>query len=104
MPTRGTLPDVAESINSGAVKSKFQHTPELPERWIALWPVVVAGTGLWALAFLVLLVLKLINGSGSDVWLWTCVAGVGLGFIGLGIMTWQRAAFRRGSKSAQRGA
>jgi Protein of unknown function (DUF2530) len=33
----------------------------------------------------------------------TCVVGAGLGAVGWGIFTWQRAAVRRGSRTAQRG-
>ncbi|MET0133703.1 MAG: DUF2530 domain-containing protein [Kibdelosporangium sp.] len=34
---------------------------------------------------------------------WTAFAGIVLGGIGLAIMTWQRSAVRRGSKTAQQG-
>jgi hypothetical protein len=48
--------------------------------------VVVAGTALWAVALVVLLVL----GDRVDrLWTWTCVAGIGLAAIGVGIMRWQ---------------
>jgi hypothetical protein len=48
--------------------------------------VVVAGTALWAVALVVLLVL----GDRVDrLWTWTCVAGIGLALIGIGIMRWQ---------------
>jgi hypothetical protein len=92
---------VAESINGKDVTSSLRPPPELPRRLVALYPVVVVGTLLWLAGFVVLLVL------GADgpprVWLWTTVAGAALGFIGMGIMTWQRAAARRGSRTAQRG-
>nr|WP_216217646.1 DUF2530 domain-containing protein [Amycolatopsis aidingensis] len=72
--------------------------PELPKRLLELRPVVVVGTGLWLAAFLVLLL------TGQDgVWLWTTLAGWILGAIGFGIMAWQRAAARRGTRGAQRG-
>jgi hypothetical protein len=48
--------------------------------------VVVAGTAVWAVALVVLLLL----GDRVDrLWTWTCVAGIGLAVIGLGIMRWQ---------------
>ena len=48
--------------------------------------VVLAGTALWAVALVVLLVL----GDRVDrLWTWTCVAGIGLAAIGLAIMRWQ---------------
>jgi hypothetical protein len=54
--------------------------------------VVVAGTALWAVALVVLLVL----GDRVDrLWTWTCVAGIGLALIGIGIMRWQGQIGRR---------
>jgi hypothetical protein len=48
--------------------------------------VVVLGTVAWAVALVVLLVL----GDRVDrMWTWTCVAGIGLAGIGIGIMRWQ---------------
>lgn len=48
--------------------------------------VVVAGTSLWALALVVLLLL----GDRVDrVWVWTCVAGIGVAGWGLALMWWQ---------------
>ena len=54
--------------------------------------VVLAGTALWAVALVVLLVL----GDRVDrLWTWTCVAGIGLALIGIGIMSWQGQLGRR---------
>jgi hypothetical protein len=48
--------------------------------------VVLIGTALWAVALVVLLVL----GDRVDrMWTWTCVVGIALAVIGLGIMRWQ---------------
>jgi hypothetical protein len=45
--------------------------------------VVLVATALWAVALVVLLIL----GDRVDrMWTWTCVAGIVLAFIGLGIM------------------
>ncbi|WP_020664473.1 DUF2530 domain-containing protein [Amycolatopsis benzoatilytica] len=74
----------------------MRHTPDLPKRLTDLTPVVIVGTALWLVALVVLFF------TASGVWVQTCVAGIVLGFIGLGIIFWQRTAARRGSKSAQR--
>jgi hypothetical protein len=48
--------------------------------------VVHAGTALWAVALLVLLLL----GDRVDrMWTWTCLAAIGLAFLGLGVMRLQ---------------
>ncbi|CAN5324024.1 MAG: DUF2530 domain-containing protein [Nocardioides sp.] len=45
---------------------------------------VAVGTGLWALAFLGLLPFySRLADDGHGWWLWTCLAGVGLGLLGL---------------------
>jgi hypothetical protein len=87
---------VGESINSGEVTSSLRQTPELPKQLTDLTPVVIVGSGLWA----VLLVVLFFTTTG--IWLQTALAGLVLGFIGLAIITWQRTAARRGSRAAQR--
>jgi hypothetical protein len=48
--------------------------------------VVLAGTALWVVALVVLLLL----GDRVDrVWTWTCVAALVLALLGLGLMRWQ---------------
>ena len=48
--------------------------------------VVLAGTALWAIALVVLLLL----GDRVDrMWTWTCVAGLALAGLGLALMRWQ---------------
>jgi hypothetical protein len=48
--------------------------------------VVLLGIGLWVVALVVLLVL----GDRVDrLWTWTCVAAIGLGLLGLGVMRLQ---------------
>jgi len=48
--------------------------------------VVLAGTALWAVALVVLLLL----GDRVDrVWTWTCVAALVLALLGLALMRWQ---------------
>ena len=54
--------------------------------------VVLAGTALWAVALVVLLVL----GDRVDrMWTWTCVAGIALAGVGLGVMRLQGQVGRR---------
>jgi hypothetical protein len=54
--------------------------------------VVLIGIGLWAVAFVVLLVL----GDRVDrSWTWTCVAAIALGLLGLGVMRLQGQLGRR---------
>ena len=54
--------------------------------------VVLAGTALWAVALVVLLLL----GDRVDrVWTWTCVAGIALAVVGLGVMRLQGQIRRR---------
>ena len=50
-----------------------------------------------------LLVAHLAAGRPLDVWFTTCVCGVVLGGAGIGVYSWQRAAARRGSRTAQEG-
>jgi hypothetical protein len=68
-----------------------------------MYTVVGAGTALWLLAAVGLLVARLVGGRPLDVWFLTCVTGVLLGGVGVAIFSWQRAAARRGSRTAQQG-
>ena len=54
--------------------------------------VVLAGTAVWVVALVVLLLL----GDRVDrMWTWTCLAAIGLGVLGLGVMRWQGQLGRR---------
>lgn len=77
--------------------------PPLPRRLEEVSVVVAVGTLLWLLGVVALLVAHLVAGRPLDIWFATCVTGVLLGAIGWGIFSWQRAAARRGSRTAQRG-
>lgn len=90
-------------INSQGTKDTLRPVPALPPRLVELFPIVIVGTILWLIGFLVLLLRCLLTGASPDVWLWTTVAGIVISCLGLGIMTWQRAAARRGSRGAQTG-
>ncbi|MGB3440729.1 MAG: DUF2530 domain-containing protein [Actinophytocola sp.] len=75
--------------------------PPLPERLLALLPLVYVGTGLWLVALCVLLVGRYVFDVFPPIWLWTALWGTVLGLIGFLIMAWQRHAARRGSRGAQ---
>lgn len=61
-----------------------KHAP--PPLQVDTARVVLAGIALWAVALVVLLFL----GDRVDrMWTWTCVAAIGLGILGLGIMRLQ---------------
>ncbi|AHH93960.1 DUF2530 domain-containing protein [Kutzneria viridogrisea] len=90
-----------------AEKSKEEHRnepvnprtpPPLPKSLTDPVPVVVAGTALFLVAFLVLLVT-----GAPQLWTYSCLAGVVLGFSGYAVFRWQRAAARRGARGAQEG-
>jgi hypothetical protein len=60
--------------------------PSPPPLQVDTVRVVLAGTALWAVALVVLLLL----GDRVDrVWTWTCVAAIALAGLGLAIMRWQ---------------
>ncbi|MFD2417394.1 DUF2530 domain-containing protein [Amycolatopsis pigmentata] len=94
---------MGDRINTSGTEATPRPVPELPPRLTGLFPLVVAGTILWLLGFAGLAIYSTVTGTPPGVWLWTTVAGAGLGFVGMGIMTWQRSAARRGSRGAQTG-
>ncbi|OSY38099.1 hypothetical protein BG845_04272 [Pseudonocardia autotrophica] len=58
---------------------------------------------LWAIAAGIVLCAGFVAGTGPGEVFWTCVAGLGVGLFGVLVFTAQRAAARRGDRSAQRG-
>jgi Protein of unknown function (DUF2530) len=72
--------------------------PPLPKSLTDPVPVVIVGTVLFVIATVVLLIVH-----APALWIWSCVCGVLLGFVGFGLFSWQRAAARRGSRGAQEG-
>ncbi|MBB4912529.1 DUF2530 domain-containing protein [Actinophytocola algeriensis] len=76
--------------------------PPLPDRLLALAPLVYVGTGLWVVLTCVLLVGHYGFEVFPPIWVWTALWGTALGLIGVPVMAWQRAASRRGSRGAQR--
>ena len=81
----------------------MREPPPLPHRFSDMYTVVGAGTALWLLGALGLLVARLAAGRPLDIWFTTSVTGVFLGGVGVAIFSWQRAAARRGSRTAQEG-
>jgi len=77
--------------------------PPLPRRLTDIRTVVAVGTTLWLLGALGLGLAWLVSGRPPGLWFTTCVAGTLLGALGHGIFSWQRAAARRGSRTAQSG-
>ena len=76
--------------------------PPLPERLLALTPLVYIGTAAWGVVVVALLIARYAFGVLPPIWLWTALAGTLLGFIGIPVMIWQRRASRRGARGAQR--
>lgn len=93
---------MAEPNNDSGTAQGLRPTPALPRKLVDLWPIVVAGTAAWLIAFVLLVVARFAFDAQPGVWLWATLAGFVLGLIGLAITTWQRAASRRGSRGAQR--
>ncbi|MEK6437810.1 DUF2530 domain-containing protein [Pseudonocardia sp. T1-2H] len=77
--------------------------PPISRRLDDIRVVVGAGTALWVVGVVVLLAAHLAVGRPLGVDFATCVAGALLGTLGWGVFSWQRAAARRGSRTAQRG-
>jgi hypothetical protein len=77
--------------------------PPLPARFTSAADVIGIGSALWLLAAVALLVAWLAGARELDIVFLTCVVGAALGGVGFGIFRWQRAAARRGSRTAQVG-
>ena len=75
----------------------MRDVPPLPPAFTRMRTVIGIGTLLWLAAAVIAGV------TGSQQALATCLVGAGLGGVGWAIFAWQRAAARRGSRTAQRG-
>lgn len=94
--------DVAAS-DPAATPHDLEPLP--PVRGAGLAHVIIPGTALWFVALVVLLVaIPTLQAHDAMLWLWTALAGWLLGFVGLAIYGWQRAAARRGSRGASQSA
>jgi hypothetical protein len=75
--------------------------PALPPVKAGLAHVVIPGTALWFVGFVVLLFfISDLRANDAMIWLWTFLAGWVLGLIGLAIYFWQRRAARRGTRGS----
>ena len=74
----------------------MRDLPPLPPALTRMRTVVGVGTLLWLAAAVVV-------AAAAPQALSTCLVGAGLGGVGWAIFAWQRAAARRGSRTAQRG-
>ncbi len=75
--------------------------PPLPPVNAGLAHIVVPGTAIWFIGFVVLLFfIGDLRAHHAMIWLWTFLAGWVLGLIGLSIYAWQRHAARRGSRGS----
>jgi Protein of unknown function (DUF2530) len=77
--------------------------PELPARLVDPTLVVLVGMAAWMVVSVVLLGAWVFGSGPLSEWFWTSIAGSALGLFGYGVFRWQRAAARRGSRSAQTG-
>ena len=75
----------------------MRDVPPLPPAFTRMRTVIGVGTILWLAAAAVVLV------TGPLLVLTTCLVGAGLGGVGWAVFAWQRAAARRGSRTAQSG-
>ncbi|OZC66956.1 hypothetical protein CH306_03740 [Rhodococcus sp. 15-725-2-2b] len=75
------------------------HLPQIPRSLTDPVPVLTIGI----LGWIVALVVFTATGERTDDALATCWSGIAVGAVGFGIFLAQRAASRRGSKTAQRG-
>ena len=81
--SRSRVPRTGAPYSRGVPTPTKQAPPPLQ---VDTARVVIAGTGLWAVALVVLLLL----GDRVDrMWTWTCVAAIGLALLGLGVMKLQ---------------
>jgi hypothetical protein len=77
--------------------------PSLPPALTRVPVVAAVGGVLWLVAAAALLVAALLGLRPLDIWFTASLAGAFLGAVGYGIFAWQRAAARRGSRTAQQG-
>lgn len=79
--------------------STAAELPELPRSLRAPEPVIAVGMAAWLVAAIVVGV----TGWGGGTTLAVCLVGLGVGVLGTSLFVIQRAASRRGDRTAQRG-
>ena len=70
--------------------------PDLKPVDVDVVPIVAIGTAVWALALVVVIAVPAWRTAHGGLWLWTCVAAVGLGLIG---MVYVRRLRARGARA-----
>ena len=81
----------------------MQDPPPLPPALSRPGLIALIGSVAWALVTITVLVVSLTTGRPLDLLFTTCLTGTAVGGLGYGIYRWQRAAARRGSRTAQDG-
>jgi Flp pilus assembly protein TadB len=91
------VPSTEEPETPDETGKSLPPPPPPPAKLVDLFRLVIIGSAIW----LGVLVVALFTGPG--ILAWTAFTGLILAAIGMAIMTWQRSAARRGSKTAQQG-
>jgi hypothetical protein len=89
----GTVESYSEAM------ADARDIPELPRALRAPEPVIIVGMAAWLVATVVVW----IGGWGGDRTLAVCLVGLAVGVLGTTIVLIQRAAVRRGDRTAQQG-
>lgn len=90
-------------LNGVSQSTESYQPPALPPARANLAHIVIPGTILWFVGFIVLLFFTdTLRRNDDMIFLWTALAGWVLGIIGLGIYFWQRAAARRGTRASNK--
>ena len=76
--------------------------PPLPRRLTDPVLAILVGSAVWVAVAVVLGVLAATGVRPLDAWFYAALIGVGLGAVGLVVLTLQRRAIRRGVKGAQK--
>ena len=63
---------------------------------------MAAGTIVWAVALVVLLITGTTFASDNGWWLWVCIVGMAIGVIGIAYTRRRRAVYQAASEQAQR--
>jgi hypothetical protein len=88
-------------MNGPAPSEAPTGPPPLPPVRAGLAHIVIPGTAIWFVGWVVLLFFTdQLRAHDAMIWLWTFLAGWVLGLMGLSIYFWQRRAARRGTRSS----
>jgi hypothetical protein len=70
---------VSEQPEAPRARNALGESAPVDAPGVSTWTVVLVGTGLWALALVVTLVVPALHTGDRSWWPWTCVTGIGLG-------------------------